>query len=229
VGRLGILDRVIDGYLAELRGCLRGPRRVRADLLTEVRDSLVDAAEAHRRRGLGPQEAERAAVREFGEVRIVAPEFQAELALAQARRTALLVLVVVAVEAIVSGLIWKLAAWRLAARGSDWQPNPTYSLVAHAVDAAGYATALAGAALALLASGVGARWLPLGARFTRATGVFALGAYAFFGVASVVLTVFSPVARAMFADGTGLVLVAVCWVLPLAIAVSARRCLRAAA
>ena len=224
MGRLGILDRVIDGYLTELRGCLRGPRRVRADLLTEVRDSLVDAAEAHRRRGLGPQEAERAAVREFGDVRAIAPEFQAELALAQARRTALLVLVFVAVEGIVAGL-----AWKLAARGGDWQPSPTYGLVAHAVDAAGYATTITGATLALLASGVGARRLPLGAWFTRATGVFALGAYAFFGVASVALTVFSPVARAMFADGTGVVLVAVCWVLPLAIAVSARRCLRAAA
>jgi len=224
VGRAGILDRVIEAYLTELHGALRGPRRVRADLLTEVHDSLVDAAAAHRQKGLGPQEAERAAVREFGEVGAIAPEFQAELAIAQARRTAVLVLAVVAVEAIVAGV-----AWRLAARGSDWTPSPTYALVAHTVDTIGYATTFAGAALALLASGAGARRLPLGPWFTRATGVFAWAVYLFFGVASVGLTVFSPVARAMFANGSGFVLVAVCWILPLTIAVSARRCLRAAA
>jgi hypothetical protein len=224
VGRPGILDRVIDAYLTELRGSLHGPRRVRADLLTEVRDGLVDATAAYQRKGLCRQDAERAAVREFGAVDAVAPEFQAELAVAQARRTALLVLGLIAVESTVTGL-----AWKVAARGVDWQPNAAYGAVANAVDIAGYASALVGAALALLASGVGARWLPVGARFTRATGVFALGVYGFFVVASTVLTAFSPIARAMFADGTGVLLAAVCWVLPLAMVVSGRRCLRAAA
>ena len=36
---------VIDAYLDELSGSLRGPRRVTTDLLTEARDSLVDAAD----------------------------------------------------------------------------------------------------------------------------------------------------------------------------------------
>src|SRR5262245_50362297 len=94
----GILGRVIDAYIDQLRGTLRGPRRATADLLTEARDSLVDAAEAYERDGFGRAAAETRAVREFGDVRVVAPEYQNELGLAQARRTALLVLAVITLQ-----------------------------------------------------------------------------------------------------------------------------------
>jgi hypothetical protein len=56
---------VIDGYLAELDRVLYGPRRVKADLLAEVRGGLIDAAEAHERAGLEPEAAERMAVADF--------------------------------------------------------------------------------------------------------------------------------------------------------------------
>jgi hypothetical protein len=35
---------VIDAYIGELERRLRGPRRVKADLLAETRDALLDAA-----------------------------------------------------------------------------------------------------------------------------------------------------------------------------------------
>jgi hypothetical protein len=83
---------VIDAYVAELGGILRGPRRAKADLLDEARDSLVDAVRAYQDRGLDRQAAERRAVEEFGDVAEIAPGYQTELGLVQGRRTALLVL-----------------------------------------------------------------------------------------------------------------------------------------
>lgn len=50
---------VIDAYVAALGGALRGPRPAKADLVTEVRDSLADAAAAHEHGGLGREAAER--------------------------------------------------------------------------------------------------------------------------------------------------------------------------
>jgi HAAS domain-containing protein len=75
---------VIERYVAELDGRLRGPAAVKADLLTEARDSLADAADRYRDGGLSPQEAERRAVEEFGSLTVVAPGYQAELAAAHA-------------------------------------------------------------------------------------------------------------------------------------------------
>jgi hypothetical protein len=37
---------VIEAYIDELDQSLRGPRRVKADLLAEARDALVDTAQA---------------------------------------------------------------------------------------------------------------------------------------------------------------------------------------
>src|SRR4051812_26337431 len=73
---------VIETYVAELGRTLRGPRRAKADLLAEARDSLVDAAGARERVGLPREEAEREAVAEFGAVPDIAPGYQTELGLA---------------------------------------------------------------------------------------------------------------------------------------------------
>jgi plastocyanin len=62
---------VIEAYIAELDRALRGPRRAKADLLAEGRDSLVDAADSPEDGGLDRQAAEQRAVEEFGEVREV--------------------------------------------------------------------------------------------------------------------------------------------------------------
>src|SRR5207244_7286136 len=83
--------REVDRYVAGLGAALRGPRRVKADLLVEARDSLVDAAEAYRAEGATQAEADRQAVAEFGTLAEIVPAYQAELAVAQGRRTALLI------------------------------------------------------------------------------------------------------------------------------------------
>ncbi|GLY69867.1 permease prefix domain 1-containing protein [Amycolatopsis taiwanensis] len=69
-------------HLARLDARLRGPRAAKADLLNEARDGLMDAAEAYRAAGRPDIEAQRLAVRDFGEVDTVAPAYQGELGLA---------------------------------------------------------------------------------------------------------------------------------------------------
>jgi len=212
----------IDAYVAELDGALRGPRRAKADLLAEARDSLVDAAEAYDRRGVGRAVAERRAVREFGTVDEIAPEYQTELALAQGRRTALLVFVVVGLQYLISE-----QAVRSGVFDGPRRPGPGYALLAHTVDWLGIGTIL-GALLAVLACGVGVRYLGTRRRLVRAVGVFALSAYGFFAVAGMLLTLLNPAARAMLPSFGGVAWVAVFWVVPVGIALSARRCLTAA-
>lgn len=71
----------VDAHVAALGRMLRGPSRMRRDMLAETRDGLRDAAERHGDPAV--------AVAEFGPVPEVAPHFQAELTAAQGRRTAL--------------------------------------------------------------------------------------------------------------------------------------------
>ncbi|WP_422773347.1 permease prefix domain 1-containing protein [Plantactinospora sp. WMMC1484] len=101
------MTAAIEGYLADLDRALRGPRRAKASLLREARDSLVDAAEAYTETGLTPEAAARHAVDDFGDVARIAPDYQAELALAQGRRTALLVFATL----IAQPPIWHLVEW----------------------------------------------------------------------------------------------------------------------
>jgi hypothetical protein len=56
----------IESYLAEIAAALPGPARTRADIVTELRGGLLDAADAHHHAGLDPPAAARAAVAEFG-------------------------------------------------------------------------------------------------------------------------------------------------------------------
>lgn len=83
-------DDPIASYVSALADVLPGPRRTRADLLTELADGLHDAAVAHTRAGLSSREARALAVEESGPVAEVAPGFRAELVAAQSRRTAML-------------------------------------------------------------------------------------------------------------------------------------------
>jgi hypothetical protein len=70
---------VIERYLTELDARLVGPARRKADLLTEARDGLTDAAEAYSAAGLDEADAQRRAVAEFGELSMIAREYQSEL------------------------------------------------------------------------------------------------------------------------------------------------------
>ena len=78
---------MIDAYVADLADALRGPRRAKADLIAEARDSLVDATEAYARRGFDRAAAERRAVQEFGMIAEIAVGYQTELGLAQGPRS----------------------------------------------------------------------------------------------------------------------------------------------
>lgn len=78
---------VIDEYVTALDRRLRGPDQVKDDLLAEARDSLDDAACAHRDRGLDEEAAQRRAVAEFGPVGVVARDYQGLLGLRHGART----------------------------------------------------------------------------------------------------------------------------------------------
>jgi hypothetical protein len=56
---------MIARFIASLRGLL-GRRRLDAEILEELQDHLEREIEAHRLRGLAPQEARRLAVRDLG-------------------------------------------------------------------------------------------------------------------------------------------------------------------
>jgi hypothetical protein len=214
---------VIDAYVAELGRALRGPRRAKADLLAEARDSLLDAARAYQDRGLDPKGAERRAVEEFGEVAEIAPGYQTELGLAQGRRTALLVFLVLTAQP----FVWSYAS-HLADDRWTGDPGPLYVLLGALVEWLG-AASIIGALLAALGCGIGVRYLGARRRLVQATGVFALAVSGVFALMGLLLTVLSPVAEArslLAVHGTPVTVVFL--VIPLAwVARSARRCLAA--
>jgi hypothetical protein len=216
----------IDAYVSALRGALRGPRAAKDDLLTEARDGLIDAAERYEADGLDRAEAERAAVAEFGPVGALTPEYQRELALAQGRRTAILVGLAVAAQGTVSEI-----AWRHAAPGWNWTPGRAYLVVAELVDYAGYAVVI-GALLAALACGIGSRYVDVGRSFVRATGIAALGVVGFFVAGGALLSAFSPTWSGLAGSATtplGLTASAITMSLPAWMAYSGLRCVRASA
>jgi hypothetical protein len=207
---------VIDAYVAELDRTLRGPRRAKADLLAEVRDSLQDATEAHGRGGLPPEDAEAEAVAEFGAVPDIAPAYQTELGVSQARRTALLVFGVLAALQLASRLAWHSGT-------PSATPHPAwYAVLALLVDWCCPAVLLAAAGCV-----VGARRLGPGRGLARPVGVFAAAVAGAFAAAGLLLTFGNPAA------GSHLTLATLVWALAVLGAMgwvgsSARRCLAAA-
>ena len=207
---------VIDDYVGELDRALRGPRRAKADLLAEARDSLVDAAEAHGRDGLPPEDAEAEAVTEFGAVPDIAPAYQTELGVAQARRTALLVFGVLAALQLASRLAWHSGS-------PSGTPHPAwYVFLALLVDWCCPAILVAAAGCA-----VGVHRLGPGRGLARPVGVFAAAVAGAFAAAGLLLTFGNPAA------GSHLTLATLLWALVVLAAMgwvgaSARRCLAAA-
>ncbi|MEO3923656.1 permease prefix domain 1-containing protein [Micromonosporaceae bacterium B7E4] len=179
----------IDGYLAELDRALRGPRRVKYSLLREARDSLVDATEAYSDLGLAPEVAARRAVDDFGEISRIAPGYQAELALAQGRRTALLAFA----SLVAQPPIWHLVAWQAA------EPDPLPGLAGFLDTLVSWLGMLAVvvALLATWASGTGVRRLGTNPRRIRLTGIFAFTVAATFSTIGLMLAAFSPITGPM--------------------------------
>jgi hypothetical protein len=163
LARTTVRPDTIDAYVAALAAALRGPRRLRDDLVTEARDGLVDATEAYEADGLDRTQAERRAVEDFGELREIAAAYRPELALAQARRSAVGLTFVILLQPIV----WAEGRW-------PWNdvpavPGSLHSVLEAVVQWAGTGMFVA-AVVGIAACGTGVRW---GAVRRSAAGVTA--------------------------------------------------------
>lgn len=93
---------------------LPGPAKAREEIIAELRDGLLEVAEANQRRGLGRGEAVRLAVRQFGDAPTIAAAFWPEMAAARARQVVLALFVTSPVVA----ALWVSAA-RSRSLGSE--------------------------------------------------------------------------------------------------------------
>jgi hypothetical protein len=154
----GTGDEDIGTYLAEIAARLAGPARARRDIVAELGAGLSDAADAHRRAGLSPAEAARAAITEFGRPDQVAAGFRAELTAARARRTALALMA----SGPLIATLWATAAlashlgtlpWQLAGLPADARLAMHLAMIA-------LAAAVGGALITVATTGRLTRWLP---------------------------------------------------------------------
>lgn len=174
----GYADVLVEERLRELAGQLHGPPSLKADLLTEARHALLDAAEAYREGGVPPAEAERRAVAEFGSPAELVPGYQAELAAGALRRLASRALAVAVLLMAGGDLTWRGSSWSEGSR-----PPAGYLLLSASLNgiwALVAALALAGLLLGVFAARYGSSRLP---RLARAvgfglTGGLAIGALA---------------------------------------------------
>ncbi|WP_214410587.1 permease prefix domain 1-containing protein [Sphaerisporangium fuscum] len=179
-------ESAIDSYLADMRGSLSGPRRLKAELLQETRDSLDDAVEAFREVGYDQHEAESMALADFGTVAEVAPAYQRELALAQARRTARWFVVLMAAQMFLADESWQsTGAW------SDRQPSALYLVFTRFWDYSQMLFVVV-AVLALFTFGLGVRYVSAPWRFARITGMVTLVVLGLKALASFVLLAATP-------------------------------------
>ncbi|NJP32766.1 permease prefix domain 1-containing protein [Micromonospora thermarum] len=166
-------DVLVEERLRALEERLRGPSRLKADLLTEARHGLLDAVEAYREGGLPAAEARRRAVAEFGSPAQLAPAYQAELAVGALRGLAWRVLAVAAAGIAAGDLTWRGASWSDGPR-----PPAGYVLLSASMDWLWLAAAVLGG-LGVLVAGARRR-SPVVDRLVGAglTGLLALGALA---------------------------------------------------
>ncbi|WP_199441388.1 permease prefix domain 1-containing protein [Umezawaea beigongshangensis] len=216
---------LIEEYVSALDRRLRGPGPVKRDLLAEARDSLHDAAESYRHRGLPESEAQARAVAEFGPLGVVAREYQGELAVAHGARTLRSLLLVVPL----AHLLWEANRrfWIGAWQPFDQPPPDWYPLIATANDTTAWVVALCAVA-ALLAvrwmSRRGASGVALG-RLAGAVAAAAVGTTVFCNLALVVATAHLDAQR-LLASPPVLLATALSYVITLRCGVLAHRCLR---
>jgi hypothetical protein len=188
--------------------------------MAEARDSLEDATEAFEADGLDRCQAEQQAVADFGELDEVVPGYRAELGIAQGRRTALTLCLVMLAQPIV----WLDGAWSWSQNSGS--PTPFSEFLNQFVMLVG-GTTIAGTVVALLASGIGLRYPAVRDRLTRTTAVFALVSGGAVGVVSIAMATTSLVENHGGLGGLGIVAAFV--LLPLVlVGRSATRCLRLA-
>jgi len=208
----------VESYVAELSRALSGPRRRKADLMAEARDTLVDATEAFEADGLSRPEAEREAVLDFGELREVVPGYRAELGIAQGRRTAVMLCLVMLAQPIV----WQEGVWAWTQHPES--ANAFVGVLNQLVMVVGTFT-IAGSVLALVATGLGLRYPAVRDRATRITAIFALISCALIAGISICLGASSNELHGSTLGGLSVVGAFV--LLPLSlVSRSAHRCLR---
>jgi len=188
--------------------------------MAEARDSLVDATEAYEAGGLSPREAAEQAVADFGDLGEVVPGYRSELGIAQGRRTAVLLLLVVLAQPI----IWQEGLWSWNQHPDSG--NPTVVFLNQLVMVVG-GLSMAGGALALLATGIGLRYPAVREHATKGTARFALLSCASISILALLLSAASAMANDTGAGG--LLVVGGFVVAPLLlVSRSAHRCLRLA-
>lgn len=210
---------VVEAYLRDLGGELRGPRRVKAGLLREAADHLDDATEAYLRAGLDPDRARARAVADFGSVAEIAPAFQTTLAVAASRRTA---------WTFFAGTLPQPFLWdsglEISRRLHAEDPHtPVFAVLDFLVEGVGLVVML-GVVLAIAATGIGNRWIHAGRGIARFTAIGSLVCATVIPATGLTMILLSPgAALPLFAVAVALLVGPM-----LLVAASARRCLGAA-
>jgi hypothetical protein len=217
---------VIDRYMTDLGSRLQGSKKHVRDLLTETRDSLEDATEAHLDRGLTEEEARQRAVEEFGPVKEIANEYQAELAVAYGTRT----LIWLAIVLPLMHMAWEYSRMLLI---GPWQdhgtPTPSwYLVIAKANDmTSGAASGVALVALVLgriLARKYDTKLL---AKLAASVAVLAVGVVLLGNVAIIAATAHVDVSRLMQSLPMSIASL-ITWTVIIRLGLLARRCLSCA-
>jgi hypothetical protein len=168
----------ISTHVSALELVLHGPRRTRRGMISEARAGLRDAEAAYREGGYPAEAAAASAVRDFGTVREIAPEFQDELTARQGRWSAVLYALVFPGMMLSWDLFWSFG-WT---RESAGPASQAVIVLARIEDAA--SLAIGAAALAVLVLSF-RRSVPAH-RLTRAIGIIgAVGAMLCGGLALV--------------------------------------------
>jgi hypothetical protein len=128
---------MIERHVRRLDRALVGPRRLKTDMLREVRHGLLDAAEAYEADGVA--DPERRAIAEFGAVADVASAYQAELATSATRSVALRITAAYGVGAFAANLMWAGAPW------TGEPPPGGFQVLAQIINVVGNGLAVCGA------------------------------------------------------------------------------------
>ncbi|MFJ8963509.1 permease prefix domain 1-containing protein [Lentzea sp. NPDC102401] len=217
---------VIERYVTDLGSRLQGSKKQVSELLTETRDSLADATEAHLDRGLTEREAQKRAVEEFGPVREIANEYQAELAVAYGTRT----LIWLAIVLPLMHMAWEYGRMLLVGPWQDFgaMPPAWYLFVAKANDlTSGIASGAALVALILgrvLARRYDAKLL---ARIGATIAIAAVGAVLLGNVSIIVATAHLDVSRLVQSLPMSIASL-ITWIVIVRLGLLARRCLSCA-
>lgn len=159
----------VDVYLADLRAAIPGPSWTRRDLLREAGDHLEDATDAYTAAGYTPTEAEALALRDFGSVADITPGFRDTVAIGAARRTAILLVLVMLPQA----FLWDGGIELGASAHSAAPDSGLFHVLDIVIGYVGTAGAV-GALVALAVTAIGQRWLRIGRRTARLTATWSL-------------------------------------------------------